>query len=137
MFSRQILMHVYHAFKSYVRQEGHLYEVFHILGDTSKIRRVLAKSRLILDEIFRLYRKFVSYLRPMSHKMRLIFPRIIGLLSSSKFYCKFMQICSALNLSASLPGNMPIVLSRTLLCVPTSFYYGTFAINTRIMSNYL
>ena len=148
MFSRQILMHVYYAFKSYVRQEGHLYEVFRIqLGDTSylrtsvkgcsKIRRVLAKSRLILDEIFRLYRKFVSYLRPISHKMRLIFPRIIGLLSSSKFYCKFMQICSALNLSASLPGNMPIVLSRTLLCVSTSFYYGTFAINTRIMSNYL
>ena len=147
MFSRQILTHVYYAFKSYVRQEGHLYEVFRILGDTSylrtsvkgcsKIRRVLAKSRLILDEIFRLYRKFVSYLRPISHKMRLILPRIIGLLSSSKFYCKFMQICSALNLSASLPGNMPIILSHTLLCVPTSFYYGTFAINTRIMSNYL
>ena len=65
---------------------------FPILGDTSylrtsvkgcsKIRRVLATSRLILDEIFRLYRKFVSYLRPISHKMRLIFPRIIGLLSS-------------------------------------------------------
>ena len=86
------------------------------------IRRVLAKSRLILDEIFRLYRKFGSYLRPISHKMRLIFPRIIGLLSSSKFYCKFMQICSALNLSASLPGNMPIVLSRTLLCVRKSYW---------------
>ena len=92
MFSRQILMHVYYAFKSYVRQEGHLYEVFRILGDMSylrtsvkgcsKIRRVLAKLRLILDKIFRLYRKFVSYLTPISHNMRLIFPRMIGLLSS-------------------------------------------------------
>ena len=34
------------------------------------IRRVLAKPRLILDEMCRLYGKFVSYLR------RLIFPRI-------------------------------------------------------------
>ena len=38
MFSRQILMHVYYAFKSYVRQEGHLYEVFRVLGDTSYLR---------------------------------------------------------------------------------------------------
>ena len=36
------------------------------------IRRVLAKPRLILDEMCRLYGKFVSYLR------RLNFPRING-----------------------------------------------------------
>ena len=35
MFSRQKLMHVYYAFKSYVRHEGHLYEVFHVLAETS------------------------------------------------------------------------------------------------------
>ena len=36
-FSRQKLTHVYYAFASYVRREGHLYEVF----------LVLAKTRLI------------------------------------------------------------------------------------------
>ena len=35
--SRQKLTHAYHAFASYVRREGHLYEVF----------LVLAKTRLI------------------------------------------------------------------------------------------
>ena len=38
------------------------------------IRRVLAKPRLILDEMCRLYRKFASCLC----KTRLIFPRING-----------------------------------------------------------
>ena len=46
--------------------------------DCSKIRRVLAKSCLILDEMCRLYGKFVSYLRYVSCKTRLIFPRING-----------------------------------------------------------
>ena len=47
-------MHAYYAFASYVRREGHLYEVYldasylrtGVKG-CSKIRRVLAKSRLI------------------------------------------------------------------------------------------
>ena len=42
------------------------------------IRRVLAKPRLILDEMCRLYRKFASYLRRVLCKARLIFPRING-----------------------------------------------------------
>ena len=42
------------------------------------IRRVLAKPRLILDEMCRLYGKFASYLRRVLCKMRLIFPRING-----------------------------------------------------------
>ena len=42
------------------------------------IRRVLAKPRLILDEICRLYGKFASYLRLVLCKTRLIFPRING-----------------------------------------------------------
>ena len=42
----------------------------------SKIRRVLAKPRLILDEMCRLYGKFASYLRRVLCKTRLIFPRI-------------------------------------------------------------
>ena len=42
------------------------------------IRRVLAKPRLILDEICRLYGKFASYLRRVLCKTRLIFPRING-----------------------------------------------------------
>ena len=41
------------------------------------------------------------------------------------------------NLSASLPGNLPIILSHTLLCISIRFYYGTITINTRIVSNYL
>ena len=70
--------------------------------------------------------------------MRLIFPRINGLLSSYMPQILLqIQICSTLNLSTPLPENMPIVLSRTLLCASTRFYYGTIAINTRIMSNYL
>ena len=55
-------------FTSYVRREGHLYEVYldasylrtGVKG-CSKIRRVLAKSRLILDQMCRLYGKFASY----------------------------------------------------------------------------
>ena len=39
-------------------------------------RRVLAKPRLILNEMCRLYGKFASYLRPVLCKTRLIFPRI-------------------------------------------------------------
>ena len=42
------------------------------------IRRVLAKARLILDEMCRLYGKFASYLRRVLCKTRLIFPRING-----------------------------------------------------------
>ena len=104
----------------------------------SKIRRVLAKSCLILDEMCCLYRKFASYSRQVLCKTWLIFPRINGLLSSYMPQILLqIEICSALNLSASLLGNMPIVLSRTLLCVSTLLYYGTIAISTRIMSNYL
>ena len=104
----------------------------------SKIRRVLAKSRLILDEMCCLYRKFASYSRQVLCKTWLIFPRINGLLSSYMPQILLqIEICSALNLSASLLGNMPIVLSCTLLCVSTLLYYGTIAISTRIVSNYL
>ena len=42
------------------------------------IRRVLAKLRLILDEMCRLYGKFASYLRHVLCKMSVIFPRING-----------------------------------------------------------
>ena len=42
------------------------------------VRRVLAKPRLILDEMCRLYGKFASYLRPVLCKTRLIFPRVNG-----------------------------------------------------------
>ena len=44
----------------------------------SKIRRVLAKPRLILDEMCRLYGVFASYLRRVLCKTSLIFPRING-----------------------------------------------------------
>ena len=48
------------------------------------IRRVLAKPRLILDEMSRLYGKFASYLRRVLCKTRLIFPRINGPIISFK-----------------------------------------------------
>ena len=53
------------------------------------IRRVLAKPRLILDEMCRLYGKFASYLTRVLCKTRLIFPRINGpneLIKSSLIY---------------------------------------------------
>ena len=82
--------HTYYAFASYLKREGHLYEVFLVLAKTrltkqqmlcrgcSKRRRVLPKLRLILDEMCRLYGKFASYLRRVLCKTRLIFPRING-----------------------------------------------------------
>ena len=42
------------------------------------IRRVLAKPRLILDEMCRLYGKSASYLRRVLCKTRVIFARING-----------------------------------------------------------
>ena len=72
MFSHQKLTHAYYAFTSYVGRNGHLYTVF----------LVLAKLRLISDKMCHLYRKFMSYLRRLLCKMRLIFPHINGLLSS-------------------------------------------------------
>ena len=42
------------------------------------MRHVLAKPRLILDEMCRLYGKFASYLRSVLCKTHLIFPRING-----------------------------------------------------------
>ena len=51
----------------------------------SKIRRVLAKSRLILDEMCGLYGKFASYLRRVLCKTCLIFPRINGPIVTSGF----------------------------------------------------
>ena len=70
----QKLTHAYYAFASYVRREGHLCEGF----------LVLAKTRLILDEMCCLYGKFASYLRT-----RLIFPRINGpnVTLTSVHYC--------------------------------------------------
>ena len=54
------------------------------------IRRVLAKPRLILDEMCRLYGKFASYLRRVLCKMRLIFPGINGpIVISSKRVLSF------------------------------------------------
>ena len=49
------------------RELYHLYE--HVLSN---------KTRLILDEMCRLYRKFMSYLRRVLCKTRLIFPCING-----------------------------------------------------------
>ena len=49
------------------------------------IRHILAKPRLVLDEMCRLYGKFVSYLRRVLCKTRLIFPRINGPNASFKF----------------------------------------------------
>ena len=43
--ARQKLMHAYYAFVSYVRREGHLYEVF----------LVLAKTRAIYEQVLRLF----------------------------------------------------------------------------------
>ena len=67
----------------------------------SKIRRVLAKPRLVLDEICRLYGTFACCLRRVLCKTRLIFPRINGPLSEhfcclrkteKGIYCRFDKV---------------------------------------------
>ena len=58
------------------------------------IRRVLAKPRLILDEMCRLYGKFASYLRRVLCKTRLIFPRINGPIVSIRSMIRSWQITS-------------------------------------------
>ena len=67
LVARQKLTHAYYASASYLRREGHLYEDASYLRTGVKgcsyIRRVLAKLRLILDEMCRLYGKFASYSR--------------------------------------------------------------------------
>ena len=50
------------------------------------IRLVLAKPRLILDEMCRLYGKFASYLRRVLCKTRLNFPRINGPIVDVTFF---------------------------------------------------
>ena len=91
--ARQKFTHAYYAFASYVRREGRLYEVFLVLAKTrlrtgvkgcSKIRRALAKLRLILDEVCRLYGKF---------KTRLIFPRINGPIVGQELLRPFALSC--------------------------------------------
>ena len=67
--AREKLTLAYYGFASYLRTG---------VKGCSKIRRVLAKTRLILDEMCRLYGKFASYLRRVLCKTRLIFPRING-----------------------------------------------------------
>ena len=81
-FSRQKLTHTYYGFASYVRREGHLKEVF----------LLLAKSRLILDEMCRLYGKFACYLRRVLCKTRLIFPLINGPIKVSTIYIPIHQV---------------------------------------------
>ena len=54
------------------------------------IRRVLAKPRLILEEMCRSYGKFASYLRRVLCRMRLIFPRINGPIVVQEFALKEM-----------------------------------------------
>ena len=58
------------------------------------IRRILAKPRLILDEMCRLYGKFASYLRRVLCKTRLIFPRINGPIIIAVFLI-FIQLCDS------------------------------------------
>ena len=53
-----------------------------------KIRGVLAKTHLILDEMRRLYGKFASYLRRVLLKTCLSFPRINGPIITDSLFCR-------------------------------------------------
>ena len=75
----------------------------------SKIRHVLAKPRLILDEMCRLYGKFASYLRRVLCKTRLIFPRINGRNVSDAV--RRLKIC----LDESQLRFSPLALCKSLL----------------------
>ena len=67
------------------------------------IRCVLAKPRLILDEMCRLYEKFASYLRRVLCKTRLIFPRINGPNMAFEYLCQnFLKMRSTLDPRAPL-----------------------------------
>ena len=75
---------------------------FHCFGTATigpfireKIRRVLCKSRLILDEVCRLYGKFTSYLRRVLCKTRLIFSRINGPIMSIS-NCVDTTLCASM-----------------------------------------
>ena len=70
---RQKLTHAHYAFASYVRREGHLYEVFLVLAKTRLIYEHVLRAVLKLDELCSLYGKFASYVRRVR-----IFPRING-----------------------------------------------------------
>ena len=57
------------------------------------IRHLLAKQRLILDEMCRLYGMFVSYLRGVLCKTRLFFPCINGPTdTSSNFFVELQKM---------------------------------------------
>ena len=60
--------------------EDTVHDIRRVLNKTRTVpfTRVLAKPRLILGEMCRLYGKFASYLRRVLCKTRLIFPRING-----------------------------------------------------------
>ena len=121
MFSRQKLTHAYYAFTSYVGRNGHLYTVF----------LVLAKLRLISDKMCHLYRKFMSYLRRLLCKMRLIFPHINGLLSS---YVPQILLQPVRIIARKFANRL---VPHTAVHLHTFLLYGTITINTRIVSNYL
>ena len=66
----------------------------------------LSKARLILDEMCRLYGKFVSYLRRVLCKTRLIFPRINGPIVSNGYnIVPPFQRCVALKI---VVANRPV-----------------------------
>ena len=75
-----------HAFAPLVRREGHFYEVFLVLAKTrlmridvkgcSKIRHVVAKSRLILDEMCRLHGKWASYFHRLNGPIACLVVRV-------------------------------------------------------------
>ena len=77
----RVLTHAYYAFACYVRWEGHVYKVF----------LVLAKLRLILGEMCRLYGKFTSHVRRVLFffvKMALLLFR--KRFSSLSFFCSIL-----------------------------------------------
>ena len=73
------------------------------------IRRILAKPRLILDEMCRLYGKFASYLRRVLSKTRLIFPPINGpnVITTKRTKKKVHSCCFKLHRPYSISVNSP------------------------------
>ena len=99
------------------------------------IRRVLAKPRLILDGMCRLYGKFASYLKRVLCRTRLIFPRINGPKISFEGKC-----CWEIDNSGFLRGfdvwnSCYMLLVRILLAQANIFaIFGVWCVRNRFVT---
>ena len=99
------------------------------------IRRVLAKPRLILDEMCRLYGKFASYLRRVLCKTHLIFSRINGPIVNSIPDKKAPGIDKVS--PRLIKESLPIIVLSITSIINASLTSGVFPTSRKIAEVYL